>query len=32
MDKSGVVNVKILGDEEAKERNIDTSAEVKFGN
>ena len=28
MDKSGIVNVKILGDEEARDKNIDTSEEV----
>lgn len=30
MDKSGIVNVKILGDEEARDKNIDTSEEVPF--
>ena len=28
MEKSGVVNVKILGDEEARDRQVDTTTEV----
>ena len=29
MEKSGVVNVKILGDEEARDRQVDTTTEVR---
>ena len=30
MEKSGVVNVKILGDEEARDRQVDTTSEVRW--
>lgn len=30
MEKSGVVNVKILGDEEARDRQVDTTSEVPW--